>query len=95
MKIKNAKFHKSYYETSKIDNKSTPEIAFVGRSNVGKSSLLNYLTNSKIAKVSGVPGKTRLINYFSVNDNSFYFVDLPGYGFAKRSKEEKNKWGQE
>ena len=95
MKIKNSKFHKSFYEASKIDNKTVPEIALVGRSNVGKSTLLNYLTNSKLAKVSSVPGKTRLINYFSINDNDFYLVDLPGYGYAKRSKDEQDKWGKE
>ena len=69
------------------------EIAVVGRSNVGKSSLINCLTNNnKLAKTSQTPGKTRLINYFLMN-NAFYLVDLPGYGFAKRSKDEKTEWG--
>ena len=69
------------------------EIAVVGRSNVGKSSLINCLTNNqKLAKTSQTPGKTRLVNYFLLN-NAFYLVDLPGYGFAKRSKEEKTEWG--
>lgn len=69
------------------------EIAVVGRSNVGKSSLINCLTNNhKLAKTSQTPGKTRLINYFLMN-NVFYLVDLPGYGFAKRSKDEKTEWG--
>jgi len=69
------------------------EIAVVGRSNVGKSSLINCLTNNyKLAKISQTPGKTRLINYFLLN-NSFYLVDLPGYGFAKRSKDEQRDWG--
>lgn len=75
-----------------IDNRV--EIAFVGRSNAGKSSLINTVTNRrKLAKTSGTPGKTRLINFFLIN-NEFYFVDLPGYGFAKISKSEQEKWGQ-
>ncbi len=69
------------------------EIAVVGRSNVGKSSLINCLTNrQKLAKTSQTPGKTRLINYFLLN-NAFYLVDLPGYGYAKRSKDEQKDWG--
>jgi len=68
-----------------------PEIAIVGRSNVGKSSLLNAIFKRSIAKVSAKPGKTRLINFFSFNDK-IYFVDLPGYGFASVSKAEKEKW---
>ena len=68
-----------------------PEYAFIGRSNVGKSSLINMLTNQKkLAKTSSVPGKTRLINYFLV-DQSWYLVDLPGYGYAKISKKEREK----
>lgn len=70
------------------------EIALVGKSNVGKSSLINSLCNNyKLARVSGSPGKTRLINYFSINRQS-YLVDLPGYGFAKAPKTEKEKWGR-
>jgi GTP-binding protein len=69
------------------------EIAFAGRSNVGKSSLLNKLFGIKIAKISSNPGKTRSINFYNV-DNKGYFVDLPGYGFANVSKEEKKKWAQ-
>ncbi len=70
------------------------EIALVGKSNVGKSSLINSLCNNyKLARVSGSPGKTRLINYFSIN-RQFYLVDLPGYGFAKAPKTEKEKWGR-
>lgn len=69
------------------------EIAFAGRSNVGKSSLLNLLTNRKgLARVSGSPGKTRTINFYLVNDD-FRIVDLPGYGYARLSKSEKEKWG--
>ena len=86
MKINKAFFEKS---SSTIDNCPRTklfEIAFIGRSNVGKSSLLNMLLNKKsIAKVSKTPGKTKLINYFLVNDTIF-FVDLPGYGYAKLSK---------
>lgn len=69
------------------------EIAFAGRSNVGKSSLINHLTQKKdLAKVSSTPGKTQLINFFDI-DESFALVDLPGYGFAKISKETREKWG--
>ena len=69
-----------------------PEYAFIGRSNVGKSSLINMITgNEKLAKTSGTPGKTQLINHFSVNDE-WYLVDLPGYGFAKVSQTQRKKW---
>jgi len=71
-----------------------PEIAFAGRSNVGKSSLLNLITNrKKLAKVSGSPGKTRTINFFAINGDGFRIVDLPGYGYARVSKSESEKWG--
>lgn len=71
-----------------------PQIAFAGRSNVGKSSLLNKLTGrKKLAKVSSTPGKTRALNFFLINEK-FYFVDLPGYGYAKVSKAEKESWGK-
>jgi GTP-binding protein len=71
-----------------------PEYAFIGRSNVGKSSLINMLTATKsLAKISQTPGKTRLINHFMVNEE-WYLVDLPGYGYAKISKTERNKWKQ-
>lgn len=70
------------------------EIAFIGRSNVGKSSLINMLTgNKKLAKTSGVPGKTQLINHFKI-DEQWYLVDLPGYGFAKSSKKNRKAWAQ-
>jgi GTP-binding protein len=69
-----------------------PEYAFIGRSNVGKSSLINMLVNNeKLAKTSGTPGKTQLINHFSIN-NEWYIVDLPGYGFAKVSQAQRKKW---
>lgn len=71
-----------------------PEFAFVGRSNCGKSSLINHFLNRKgMAKTSGKPGKTRLLNYFVV-DNRYYLVDLPGYGFAKVSKTQRNEWAR-
>lgn len=71
------------------------EIAFAGRSNVGKSSLLNLITGRrKLARISGSPGKTRTINFYSINDDCFRIVDLPGYGYAKVSKAETQKWGQ-
>lgn len=71
-----------------------PEYAFIGRSNVGKSSLINMLVNQKnLAKTSGTPGKTQLINHFIIN-NQWYIVDLPGYGYAKRSQNDRNRWEQ-
>jgi len=71
-----------------------PEYAFIGRSNVGKSSLINMITNNEnLAKTSRTPGKTQLINHFNINDE-WYIVDLPGYGFAKRSLKERNRWEQ-
>lgn len=94
MEIKKSEFIISAVDKSQypVDNKT--EIAFVGRSNAGKSSLINTLTNrKKLAKTSSTPGKTRLINFFLINDED-YFVDLPGYGFAKVSKSEKEKWGK-
>lgn len=94
MEIKKSEFVTSAANSSQFINDGKSEIAFVGRSNVGKSSLINSLTNrKKLAKVSNLPGRTRLVNYFLIND-SFYFVDLPGYGFAKVSKEEKKNWGK-
>jgi len=71
-----------------------PEIAFAGRSNVGKSSLLNLLTNrKKLAYISGSPGKTRTINFYTINGGKFRIVDLPGYGYAKVSRKESEQWG--
>ena len=91
MKIKNVKFLKSGVVAD--DTFDFPEIAIVGRSNVGKSSLINYLTNSKIAKTSSTPGRTRLINYFEINNGEFILVDLPGYGYAEANKSTKSNWG--
>ena len=86
MKISTVKFLKSsssFKETKEIE--ARPEYAFIGRSNVGKSSLINMLTNSSLAKTSSTPGKTQLINHYLINEN-WYLVDLPGYGYAKTSK---------
>ncbi len=92
MIIKKAEFIISNTDISKCPTTSLPEYAFIGRSNVGKSSLINMLTdNKKLAKTSGRPGKTQLINHFLVNED-WYLVDLPGYGFAKASKESRFKW---
>lgn len=91
MDIKNAKFVTSATSIKKLDG-NYQEIAFVGRSNVGKSSLINMLTKqSKLCKTSSTPGRTRLINYFLINEN-LYFVDLPGYGFAKAQKTMVESW---
>ncbi|APF28652.1 MULTISPECIES: ribosome biogenesis GTP-binding protein YihA/YsxC [Clostridium] len=93
MEIKKAQFVISAVKKAQYPEDGRPEIAFVGRSNVGKSTLINTLTNRrKLVKVSSTPGKTRLINFFLINDN-MYFVDLPGYGYAKVSKKEKENWG--
>ncbi len=92
MKIRKAQFVKSTLKPKDGPQPARPEFAFVGRSNVGKSSLINTLVNIKnFARVSKQPGKTRAINYFNIND-SFYLVDLPGYGFARISKKEQKKW---
>ncbi len=94
MKINSATFIISNTDYKKCPPPNMPEYAFIGRSNVGKSSLINMLTNySKLAKVSGRPGKTQLINHFKINEN-WYLVDLPGYGYAKVSKKNRNKWQQ-
>lgn len=94
MEIKQSEFIISAVKPQQYPTDNRCEIAFVGRSNVGKSSLINSLTNRrKLAKVSGTPGKTRLINFFLIN-SSFYLVDLPGYGYAKVSKTEKASWGK-
>lgn len=90
--IKQARFIISNTDYRKCPSPDKPEFAFIGRSNVGKSSLINMLTNNKnLAKISGTPGKTQLINHFQV-DGKWYMVDLPGYGFAKVSKTLKAEW---
>ena len=86
MKIKSAEFVISNTKLDLCPAPNMPEYAFIGRSNVGKSSLINYLTNNKkLSKISQTPGKTQLINHFLINDN-WYLVDLPGYGYAKTSQ---------
>ena len=92
MEIKHARYLVSNPDVKGCPKPDKPEYAFIGRSNVGKSSLINMLTrNARLAKTSGTPGKTQLINHFVVNE-AFYVVDLPGYGFAKRSQTERAKW---
>lgn len=98
-KLKNAKFITSVADASSYAGFSLPEIAIVGRSNVGKSSFINMLASSKkLAKTSSTPGRTRLVNLFEMqveqnqNTTKFVLVDLPGYGFAKVSAEEQNRW---
>lgn len=89
MEIKNPQFVKSSQKISELPPEGKPEYAFVGRSNVGKSSLINRLCNrKKLAKTSSTPGKTQLINHFLIDD-SWYIVDLPGYGYAQVSKKER------
>jgi len=92
MTIKKAIFLKSATNYEQCPQPNLPEYAFIGRSNVGKSSLINMLTGQKaLAHTSAKPGKTQLINHFFINDQ-WYLVDLPGYGFAKASKESREKW---
>lgn len=92
MQINKAEYLISSARVDQCPESSIPEYAFIGRSNVGKSSLINMLTNrSKLAKTSATPGKTMLINHFIINDE-WYLVDLPGYGFAKRGKKEQQKF---
>ena len=92
--IKKAEFVSSFVDIQSLPVDNLPEIALVGRSNVGKSSLINKVVNRKnLAKSSSTPGKTRTINYYILN-SAWYMVDLPGYGFAKVSKGEREKWGR-
>ena len=94
MIIKKAKFLLSQSEFKSFPQQGMQEIAMAGKSNVGKSSLINSLTrNSKLARTSSAPGKTRLINYYAINDD-FLLVDLPGYGFARAPKSEQQKWAR-
>ncbi|GAA4181494.1 ribosome biogenesis GTP-binding protein YihA/YsxC [Sphingobacterium ginsenosidimutans] len=92
MEVKKAEFVCSNTRVDKLPAPNLPEYAFIGRSNVGKSSLINAMTNKKgLAKTSQKPGKTQLINHFIIDD-TWYLVDLPGYGFAKASKTSRNEW---
>jgi len=92
MQIRSAEFKCSNTRTEKLPPPVLPEYAFIGRSNVGKSSLINMLTNKKgLAKTSQTPGKTQLINHFLINEN-WYIVDLPGYGYAKVSRKSREEW---
>ena len=94
MEIKQAEFVSSVADVSKCPKADKPEFAFIGRSNVGKSSLLNMLTNRKnLAKTSNKPGKTQTINHFIINE-TWYLVDLPGYGYAKVSREKREGFGK-
>ena len=93
-RVKNAAYLKSVVDLKSLPQDRLPEVAFAGRSNVGKSSALNKLVNVKgLAKTSSTPGKTRMINFFLVNNN-LYFVDLPGYGYAKTSRSMQKSWGK-
>lgn len=97
MEIKTATFVISNTDYKKSPTRNLPEYAFIGRSNVGKSSLINMLCGNKsLAKTSGKPGKTQLINHFIINEKTepWYLVDLPGYGYAKVSKTLKERWGK-
>ena len=89
MQIRNATYKVSSPTARQCPVTNVPEYAFIGRSNVGKSSLINLLTKKGLAKTSQKPGKTMLINHFEINDGEFYIVDLPGYGFASRGKEQR------
>lgn len=94
MKISEVDFKGSFVYLDQCPEAGLPEYAFIGRSNVGKSSLINLLTNRKeLAKVSGSPGKTQTLNFFLV-DQSWYLVDLPGYGYARISKKQRQRWKQ-
>ncbi|MBQ4059434.1 MAG: YihA family ribosome biogenesis GTP-binding protein [Lachnospiraceae bacterium] len=94
MVVKSAELETVCGVTSKLPNNQELEIAFAGKSNVGKSSLINGLLNRKaLARTSSQPGKTQTINFYKIND-AFYFVDLPGYGYAKVSATEREKWGK-
>jgi GTP-binding protein len=86
---------KTIYEIKQLEDIDAPQIALAGRSNVGKSSLVNRLAGRKaLAKISSKPGKTRSLNYYRVDPDGYYLVDLPGYGYAKCSKQERAKWGK-
>ena len=95
MEIKNAKYEVSSAKVTQCPATNVPEYAFIGRSNVGKSSLINMLTgNGSLAKTSQKPGKTLLINHFKVNNGQWYIVDLPGYGYAARGKDQREAFSR-
>jgi len=94
LNINNARFELTAVKPSQYPANNIPEMAFVGRSNVGKSSVINTLLNRKnLARVGSAPGKTRVINFYNIDDKA-YFVDLPGYGYANVSKSDKSVWGK-
>jgi GTP-binding protein len=94
VKVENAEFVRSAHQSGDFLRDGRPEVAFVGRSNVGKSSLMNRLLGRKgLARISSTPGRTRAVNYFLVNRRG-YFVDLPGYGYARAGKEERREWAE-
>jgi GTP-binding protein len=94
MKVTNARFIASAATTASVPKESKAEIAFIGRSNVGKSSLINALVNQKgLARTSSTPGRTQALNFFLINE-AFHFVDLPGYGYAKVSQTDRAAWGK-
>lgn len=93
MRITDSRYVTSAVSTEGILITDKPQIAVAGRSNVGKSSFINFITNNgKLCRTSGEPGRTRMINYFEINKGEFYFVDLPGYGFARASHEARDNW---
>ncbi len=94
MQITNAKFYKSVFKFEECPQLRQPEVAFSGRSNVGKSSLINRITRqNKLARTSNTPGRTQSLNYYNIDDK-FYLVDLPGYGFANVPKKVKEEWAE-
>jgi len=94
LNLNNARIQVSAVEKNQYPEQGKPEFVFMGKSNVGKSSLINYLLNRKsMARVSSKPGKTRIINFYNIDEQA-YFVDLPGYGYAKVSKQERDSWSE-
>ena len=94
MTVKQASYKISSAKVEQCPDTNVPEYAFIGRSNVGKSSLINLLTKKGLAKTSQKPGKTMLINHFEINNGEFYIVDLPGYGYAARGKEQRENFSK-
>ena len=92
MLVRNARYKISSAKVTQCPDTDVPEYAFIGRSNVGKSSLINLLTKKGLAKTSQKPGKTMLINHFEINDGEFYIVDLPGYGYAARGQKKREEF---